>query len=103
MCTMESMLRSGSTAIVPAGAAGLIIDAAPTKHAASMLQIFPHRCVYIQQRSARKDLPAFPSVMVSLGSAVSRVTVCRPSLSSLSHSENLSKSASTNQRALWAA
>lgn len=46
------MLRSGSTAIVPAGAAGSIMDAAPTKHAASRLQIFPRRCVYIQQGPA---------------------------------------------------
>lgn len=56
------MLRSGSTASVPAG------GWKPSNHAASLLQIFPHRCVYIQQRSAREDLRAFPSVMVSVGS-----------------------------------
>lgn len=63
MCTMESMLRSGSTAIVPAGAAGSIMDAAPTKHAASRLQIFPRRCVYIQQGPAGFSLSdGFPRI-----------------------------------------
>lgn len=51
-CTEWSqwMLRSGSIPVIPAGTAQSIIDAAPTKHAASMLQIFPHCHVYIQQR-----------------------------------------------------
>lgn len=63
MYTMESMLRSGSTAIVPAGAAGSITDAAPTKHAASRLQIFPRRCVYIQRGPAGFSLSdGFPRI-----------------------------------------
>lgn len=97
-CTEWSqwMLRSGSTPVIPAGTAQSIIDAAPTKHAASMLQIFPHCCVYIQHRPARKDLQTFPQWWFPSD----RVTDCVPSILSLSHSKNLSNAASTNHGAL---
>lgn len=45
MCIMEPIPRTGIyTPIVPVGMAPgqLIMDMAPTKHPASMLQIFPH-------------------------------------------------------------
>lgn len=41
MYRMESMLRSGSAPFIPAGAAHLIIDVAPTKHPLPCCKYFP--------------------------------------------------------------
>lgn len=59
MCRMEPIPGTETTPIIPDGMAlgQLIMDTAPTKHPASMLQICPHReNVYIQCSSGLQTL-----------------------------------------------